>query len=106
MRVGTPARTVPMRREDSDDDEGSALTVTPGTTGDLDGLAAALSGIELASKAPENSSSYQGVGNPGGPDTILARALAGGGGVDASSAMPASARARMVSGPPGFPTPW
>ena len=66
-----------MRREDSDDDEGSALTVTPGTTGDLDGLAAALSGIELASKAPENSSGYQGVGNPGGPDTILARALAG-----------------------------
>ena len=77
MRVGTPARTVPMRREDSDDDEGSALTMTPGTTGDLDGLAAALSGIELASKAPENSSGYQGVGNPGGPDTILARALAG-----------------------------
>ena len=66
-----------MRREDSDDDEGSALTTTPGTTGDLDGLAAALSGIELASKAPENSSGYQGVGNPGGPDTILARALAG-----------------------------
>ena len=85
-----------MRREDSDDDEGSALTVTPGTTGDLDGLAAALSGIELASKAPENSSGYQGVGNPGGPDTILARALAGIAEDASTPTPPASARARLA----------
>ena len=65
-----------MRREDSDDDEGSAPTVTSALRRPRR-PAAALSGIELASKAPENSSGYQGVGNPGGPDTILARALAG-----------------------------
>ena len=87
--VGTPARTVTMRRGDSDDDEGSAPTVAPGTMDDLDDLAAALSGIELASKAPENRE-----GSAGDPDTILARALAGIA-EDAASTPPPSTKGDM-----------